>query len=117
MQKRQKMTGRILTGILGKNVKSFRIQKGLSQEKLGEKIDVSKNTISDIESGKKFARADTLAKIAEFFNTQVYELFKPEGVLPDYAEGVFDKFGEDIKDAVTDVMKKVKDDYMGKIKR
>jgi len=82
MQKRQKITGQVLMGILGNNVQILRKQRGLSQEKLAEKVDVSKNTISDIEKGKKFARANTLVRIAEFFNIQVYELFSPKVLCP-----------------------------------
>ena len=64
--------------IFGQNVKKFRSkQKGLSQEKLAERVGVSKNTISDIENGKKFVSARTLSGLARELEIEEYELFKP----------------------------------------
>lgn len=37
---------------IGINVKSERLRKGLSQEELAEKCDISRNSISLIETGK-----------------------------------------------------------------
>ena len=107
------MTVQELTTVLGRNVKSFRALYGLSQEQLAEKMDLSINTICEIENGKKFVRAETLVGFAALFNTEVYELFKPETVLPDNAAGVLVRYIEDVKEAT----EKIKDDYLGKIKR
>ena len=39
--------------ILGKNIKRFRLVKGLTQEDLAKKVGLSKDTISKIELGKQ----------------------------------------------------------------
>ena len=107
-----KITGQELRELFGKNVKKNRKRIGLSLEKLAENLSVSRNSISNIERGTRFAKAETIAKLAAVFQIDVYELFKTEAVLPDKLEGLFFKYGEDVIEAV----EKVKNDYIGKLK-
>ena len=106
------MTVQELSTILGKNVKKFREFYGLSQEKLAEKMDLSVISICAIENGKKFVRAETLVTFASLFKTEVYELFKPEDIMPDNAAGVLAKYCEDVAKA----SEKIKKEYLRKIK-
>ena len=107
------MTAQEMMAVFGKNIKNLRNFYDLSQEQLAEKMDLSINTICEIENGKKFVRAETLVGFAALFNTEVYELFKPETILPDNAAGVLVKYCEDVKKA-TEKIRKV---YLGKLKR
>ena len=91
---------------LGKNVKLRRENKEWSQEALGEKIGVSRNTISDIESGKDFVGARTLINLALAFETEVYELFKPDNVQPDNANEILVKYSLEVKKAVDSLKNK-----------
>ena len=50
---------------LGKKIKRMRIEKGYTQEKLSELIDVSQKALSSIETGENFVKAETLDKILE----------------------------------------------------
>ena len=92
-----------LNSIFGKNIRKYRIFLGWSQEVLAEKMDVSINTICEIETGKKFVRAETLINFASILKTEVYELFKPENILPDDAAGILLKYSEDVKKAVDSI--------------
>ena len=105
------MTVQELSTIFGKNIKKHRGLCDLSQEELAEKMNVSINTISEIETGKKFVRAETLINFAAVFHTEVYELFKPENILPDNAAGILVKYTADIKEA----MDKIRASYLEKI--
>lgn len=107
------ITSQLLTEIFGKNIKFLREKIKISQEKLAEKMDVSKNTISDIENGKKFVHAKTLAKLANALNTEVYELFKPEGAIPDNPVDLLYKFKEHAKEALDNLG----NEYMGDSKQ
>ena len=69
-----------LTQLFGDNVRTYRMLLGWSQEYLAELLGVSKNTIYDIETGKKFVRAQRLVQLAEAFNTEVYRLFLPKKI-------------------------------------
>ena len=94
-----------LKNTLGLNVRNRREHKGLTQEKLAEKIGVSKNTVSDIESGDKFARACTLVRLAKILETEVYELLKPKGISPDNIADAIAIYSKEVKEAVEKVEK------------
>ena len=98
-----------LKEVLGQNVKARRVKKGLNQEQLAERADVSKNTISVIETGQKFVHAKTLILLADALETEIYELLKPEYVYPDKAEDLILRFSAQVRDAID----QVEDRYMG----
>ena len=97
------MTVQELNNILGNNIKYRRNIHGLSQEKLAEMIGVSINTICEIETGKKFVRAETLIRFAAVLKTEVYELFKPDNVQPDNAYEILIKYSSEVKEAVDSI--------------
>ncbi len=57
--------------IFGTRLKELRLEKELSQRKLGEKLNVSNQTISFWEIGKREPDLDTLVKIAKFFEVSI----------------------------------------------
>ena len=59
----------------GKRIKELRKQKGLSQEKLAEKLCIAQNTLSKIELGENFLTADTLERLVEALEVSPTELF------------------------------------------
>ena len=101
-----------LKNIFGQNVKIRRKRMGLSQELLAEKVNLSRNTISDIETGQKFATAETLVLLAQALETEAYELLKPKNVLPDKAVDILTKYGEEVREAV----EKIGERYLENVK-
>jgi len=99
-----------LRSVLGWNVSIRRSSRGWTQEELAEKAGVTKNTISDIEKGDKFAHAKTLVQLAIVFETEVYELLKPKDASPDKIADAIARYSEEIKKAVENVEKS----YWGK---
>ena len=60
------------------NLKKLRESKGLSQEKLGYNLGVSRQTINSIENGK-FDPSLTLAiKLTKFFDEPIDSIFELE---------------------------------------
>ena len=53
---------------LGKKIIEMRKNSKLSQEQLAEKLDVTRQTISNWENGKFYPDIDALVKISKFFN-------------------------------------------------
>ena len=49
-------------------LKELRMKKGLSQIKLAMELNISQNTLSRYETGKREAGYDMLIKIADYFN-------------------------------------------------
>jgi len=61
------------------NLKKLRETKGLSQQKLGDILGVSRQTINSVENGK-FDPSLTLAiKLTKFFNEPIDSIFEDEG--------------------------------------
>lgn len=54
---------------VGETVREIREEQGLTIQELAQKADVSRNTISEIENGKRTCTGATLAKIARAMNT------------------------------------------------
>lgn len=61
--------------ILGKRLKYFRDQRGLSQLQLAKDSKLSQSTIAQIESGRKDPSVQTLRKIAKVLDTELATLF------------------------------------------
>lgn len=67
---------RKLRNSIGRKVKSLRIERGLSQEKLAEYVNMSREHISCIERGKNLANTETLYYLAKFFDIDIKEFFE-----------------------------------------
>lgn len=66
------------------NEKLIKLRKasGLSQEELGDKLNVSRQTISKWELGETTPEMDKLVKMSEIFNITLDELVKDENIEP-----------------------------------
>ena len=62
--------------IFGKRLKELRLEKGLSQQKLGELLGFCNQTISFWENGSREPDLDTLVEIAHFFDVSIEELLE-----------------------------------------
>lgn len=59
---------------LGKNICTFRKERGLSQEKLAEKINVTRQTISNWELGETAPNPEQLILLSKAFQKSIDEL-------------------------------------------
>ena len=73
-----------LRTVFGENIKKFRNRRGWNQLLLAEKLDISANFLSEIETGKGWVSPLTLAKLAKSLEIEVFELFMP--ILPATAD-------------------------------
>ena len=55
----------------GKRIQFLRKQKGLSQEELADKLNVSSNTVAKIECGLRRPSVDFVVNLVNFFDTTV----------------------------------------------
>ena len=53
--------------IIGERIKELRTEKKISQEKLGQLLSVSQDTVSLWENSKSIPPADIIIKLAEIF--------------------------------------------------
>ncbi|MGM9978294.1 MAG: helix-turn-helix domain-containing protein [Clostridium sp.] len=61
---------------LGKQIKKYRNELGLSQDALAEKIYVSRQTISNWENDKSYPDVNSLVLLSEVFNVSIDNLIK-----------------------------------------
>ena len=107
------MTERELLKVLSANIRLYRGRFKWTQAELAEKIDISINFLSDIETGKKWASPITLVKLAEVFSLKVHELLMPSDVLTDNVNPFLEKYTDDILNAITEVH----DNYLLKLNK
>lgn len=65
-----------------RNIKSLRTSKSMTQDELAEKLFVSRQTVSNYETGKSHPDIDTLVKISEVLGTDVNALIYGIPVTP-----------------------------------
>jgi transcriptional regulator with XRE-family HTH domain len=65
-------------------VREWRLRKGLTQDELAERSGIWRNTISDVESGKRKAHPRTLRMLAEGLGVPVEELAAPPSGLAQF---------------------------------
>lgn len=63
---------------IGSHIRSLRDAKGLSQEELGEKVGLTRDSVGGIERGKIYPRGDFLIKCSQLFDCTSDELLRIE---------------------------------------
>ena len=110
------MTESDLRAIFGRNLKMYRIFKGLSQAKLAEILDISPNFISDMETGKRWLSSDTLVNLAEALDIEAYELLKPSQTptddISDFIHKYTDKAAAITSEAVISSLYELRNQYI-----
>lgn len=63
---------------IGNRIKKLRMDHGLSQEELGEKLHVTRQTVSNWENNKNYPELSILVNLAELFDITVDEILNEE---------------------------------------
>lgn len=58
--------GKTIKQMLGSSIRELRIDKGITQEKLAELLELGVNTTNRIETGTSFITSETFAKLCIF---------------------------------------------------
>ena len=61
---------------IGKNLRKYRKQAGLSQEKLSEILDVNSKFIGHVERFERYISLKKIIQLAEFFMIDVRDFFE-----------------------------------------
>lgn len=69
---------------LPQQISFYRNKFGWTQEQLAEKIGVSKQSVSNWETGLKFPRMKVISQLAELFNVNISNLVTDENNTPFY---------------------------------
>lgn len=71
---------------IGKKLKNARIEAGLTQEKAAEKIDVSRQTISNWENEKSYPDIISVIALSDLYSVSLDELLKGDQKMSEHLE-------------------------------
>ena len=103
---------------LSNNIKNLRKAKSWTQEKLAEEAEMSVQAINFFEGKRRWPGEDSLSKIANALNVEVYQLFIPQDKTPVIIEEtpenekiraqMTDEIVEEIRHGVNKMLDKIK---------
>lgn len=111
------MKGIEIRTVLAKNIKALRGRRNWSQADLAEKTGLSIVYLSDIERGNKWPYLDTLVKLAEALDTEVYELLMPENALAFGNNSILSKYTSEVNAILTKSLETVEKDTAKALKK
>lgn len=95
--------------VIGKNIRTYRTQKGMTQKEMASYLGVSDRTVGMWERGLRVPRRQNLEKMAELFGLEgTYELTMPEGAR-NSAEADRRRIGIEKIDSLVEMMLKYMD--------
>ena len=66
---------------IGKNIRQLRTAKNMTQDELAEKLFVTRQTVSNYETGKSRPDVEMLVKISDILETDIHQvIYGPEPV-------------------------------------
>lgn len=74
---------------LGSKIRELRLERGLTQEELGEKLLMTKSTICQYENDAIDIKCSVLREIADVLHVFPGELFKEEGTNPKVRDAIY----------------------------
>ena len=105
------MDGKAVKAILGKNIKSIRSHRELTQAVLAEKANISVIFLSSIERGTKYPKADILARIAQVLDVEIFELFKGD-LVPADTKKLITNISKDITKKINSALNDIFKQYL-----
>ena len=99
--------------ILAANIKETRRKKGLTQEKLAEKANMSLHYLAILELARRFPSGEMLERLAEALEVEPHELFtvapSPQNELEqlrrEIKNDIKNAFGERLEQVIADAIK------------
>ncbi|MDR2923414.1 MAG: helix-turn-helix domain-containing protein [Treponema sp.] len=101
-----------LRRVLSDNIKHYRGLRRWPQVVLAEKTGISTNFLADIETGKSWISSLTLTKLANIFEIEVYELFKPKNTSKDKTKEAIKSIMNDISVTIEHSLKQITIKYL-----
>lgn len=90
------------------NLRALRKKAGLSQEKLADKADISRQMMNDIEGRRRWLTKGTLVKLANALEVDVHEFFIPSvkenGNTKEVYDAITKKIVQQVKEAVDNTL-------------
>jgi len=91
------------------NIRTLRKKAGLSQEKLADKADISRQMMNDIEGRRRWLTKGTLVKLANALGVDVHELFIPYAEENDKTKSAYEAITKKVVAQVKEAVDKALD--------
>lgn len=75
--------------IIGERIRSLRVESGLSQQELSDKLGIGRSTLANYEQGKREPDLETIEYIADYFNVDMNYLLGKSPIKNSYSNTVY----------------------------
>jgi transcriptional regulator with XRE-family HTH domain len=106
------MDERYVRLLLSENLRRLRSIQKISQLSLAELSGLTHNFINDIENGKKWVSAETIAKLAVGLNVEPYQLFLPESRANEPVDAFFTVYLDEFSDSLQKMVGELRQRYL-----
>jgi transcriptional regulator with XRE-family HTH domain len=104
--------GTDVRSLFSRNLRRLRALHNISQMSLADQADLTHNFINDIEKGKKWVSAETIAKIANALRIEPYQLFLPDSAAGEGNDNFFSVYLDDFSDHLQKMVGELKTRYL-----
>ena len=94
-----------IRSLFSRNLKRLRSIANISQVNLAIEAGLTHNFINDIENGKKWVSAETIAKLAIALKAEPYQFFISESKWNDQGAEMFSIYLDDLSDSFSKMVK------------
>ena len=101
-----------IRSLFSRNLKRLRNIANYSQLTLALESGLAHNFINDIENGKKWVSAETIAKLATALKAEPYQFFIADSKWNDQGAEIFSIYLDDFSNAFTRMVKEYRQQYL-----
>jgi len=101
-----------IQALLSRNLKRLRNDAKLSQINLASEADLAHNFINDIENGKKWVSAETIAKLSTALKAEPYEFFLSDSKWNAQAAEIFSVYFDDMEKSQARMLTELRSRFM-----
>ena len=109
---KETMKGISIRSLFSRNLKRLRNIANMSQMSLADEAGLTHNFINDIENGKKWVSAETIAKLAIALKAEPYQFFISESKWNDQGAEIFSLYLDDFSDSFAKMVKEYRSRYL-----
>ena len=106
-----------IRSLFSRNLKRLRGTANLSQINLASDAGLTHNFINDIENGKKWVSAETIAKLAVALKAEPYQFFLSDAKFDSQGAEIFSLYLDDFQDTCTRMVNEFRNRYLPEDKK
>ena len=101
-----------IRGLFSRNLKRLRNIANYSQLTLANEAGLTHNFINDIENGKKWVSAETIAKLATALRAEPYQFFISDSKWNEQGAEIFSLYLDDFSDSFSKIVSEYRSRYL-----